>query len=177
VPNANATGLEVTISKETSASLKDLESNLRRAYAPKVVVNVLQRATLDGANALRPAVQSALPSGRMQKAVRAKASRFIKPASYVGISPGKSRRDIRGAWWAWIYVKGARPHLMKNRGGGSGSARALMTKNGLFAAVNHPGSKGKGPVVERAVEANLRTALTAMNTSITNFLVNKTFRR
>lgn len=201
MPNANSTALEVTISKETSLALNDLEGQLRRAYAPKTVLNVLQRATLDGAKALRPAVASSLPGGRMQKAVRAKASQFIKPASYVGISLGKSRRDPRGAYWAFIFVKGAKPHVIRawsheittrsketsKRGdyarmsiasaGASGASRALKTKNGLFAAVNHPGSKGKGPIVERAVEANLRTALTAMTTSITNFLVNKTFRR
>ena len=199
--NANSTALEVTIAEETSLALNDLESQLRRAYAPRTVLNVLQRATLDGAKALRPAVSASLPAGRMQKAVRAKASQFIKPASYVGISLGKSRKDPRGAYWAFIFVKGAKPHVIrawqheiKNRaketskrgnfarmaiaGGQVGAAsRALKTKNGLFAAVHHPGSKGAGPVVERAVQANLRTGIDAMTASIVNFLVNKTFGR
>ena len=179
--NPNALGrtqsdFEVKFTDDTYEALKTFEDEIERRYDPKVFATVLQSALTSAGKSIVPDVRSKVPgqkfgTGRLKGAVRAKASRFLTPAAVVGIGLGKNRADMKGAWWAWIYTKGARPHTITTR-----RARFLHFGSKTIRSVDHPGFVGR-PFIPAAVEAAAPKML-ANTAKITNrFLVDEAFQQ
>ena len=179
--NSNASGridsdFQVKFTNETYEALRTFEDEITRRYDTKVFATVLQSALTSGAKSIVPDVRGKVPSqkfgtGRLRGAIRAKASRFMTPAAVVGISLGKRRSDRKGAWYAWIYTKGARPHTIETR-----RARFLHFGSKVVNRVEHPGFIGH-PFIPSAVEAASPKLLTNTAKITNKFLVDDAFQQ
>ena len=167
---------EVKFTDETYQALKAFEDEIERRYDAKTFATVLQSALTSGAKSIVPDVRAQVPgqkygTGRLRGAIRARASRFMTPASVVGIGLGARRSDRKGAWYAWIYTKGAQPHSIEAR-----RHRFLHFGSKVVSRVEHPGFTGR-PFVPAAVE-RASPKMLANTAKITNkFLVDDAFQQ
>lgn len=100
------------------------------AYNAKLGERVTRIALRQGANHMLKSIRNAAPvkSGRLKKAVKLKNSRINrlnkngKVGLYITISPGKNRKDQKGAYYAkWVevgYNKGSKRVGKRARQGG-----------------------------------------------------------
>ena len=143
---------DVGFTPSTYQAIEEFQKEIERRYDPKIFALVLQSALTSGAKSIVPDVRAQVPAqkygkGRLKGAIRAKASRFLTPAAVVGIGLGKNRADKKGAYYAWIYTKGAQPHTINTR-----RARFLHFGSKTIRSVDHPGFAGR-PFVASAVDA------------------------
>jgi len=92
---------EVKFTDETYQALKAFEDEIERRYDAKTFATVLQSALTSGAKSIVPDVRAQVPSQkygtrRLRGAIRARASRFMTPASVVGIGLGALIARVRG---------------------------------------------------------------------------------
>lgn len=117
---------------EFDAKIKGI-AEVKRAiyqYNAKLGEKVTRAALRAGANIMLKQIRAAAPvkTGRLKKAIKLKNSRINslrkngKVGLYITVSPGKSRRDPKGAYYAkWVevgYKKGSKRVGKRGRTGG-----------------------------------------------------------
>ena len=100
------------------------------SYNAKLGERVTRVALRQGANVMLKQIRAAAPvkTGRLKKAIKLKNSKINrinkngKVGLFITVSPGKNRRDPKGAYYAkWVetgYNKGSKRTGKKNRSGG-----------------------------------------------------------
>jgi len=104
-------------------------------YSKKLGVRVAQLAVRNGANFMLKQIRSAAPvkTGRLKRAIKIKNSRINRIAGngsvgvYITIDPGKSRKDMKGAWYG-KFVEVGYNRGSKAVGGHEAVARGIVTR-------------------------------------------------
>jgi len=167
---------DFSVSNDTFAAIKAFEDEIEKRYNANTVRTVLQTALTSGARSIVPDVRARMPAqkygtGRLRGAIRGAASRFITPASIIGISLGKNRADPKGAYYAWIYTKGAKRHMIQTR-----RARFLRFGSKVVRSVEHPGFRGHS-FIPQAAESAL-PKMVANTAKVSNrFFVDEAFQQ
>jgi hypothetical protein len=165
---------EIKLAPEVDKSLAAFTKEINERYDPKTVNRVLQFALVRGAASLVPLIRQDVPhqkygTGRMQKAIRVKKSRYFTPGAVVGISLGKNRADKKGAYYAWMYTNGAKQHVEFGKRNGP-----LRFGPKIIYRVDHPGFKGHS-FVEKSVQSHMDRALQSIAKITNKFLVDEAF--
>jgi hypothetical protein len=150
--------VDFEISKQTIKDIDDLGLAIAAGFNNKLIDKALNTAALHTAKAMvNPVKQAAVGArgggtGRLRRAIWAKPVMRDKPGAYVGIRPGASRADTRGAYYRWIITSGVRnvPYLIKPKNAG---ALSIGGKARPFA--NRVASIPGNPFVSRTVEQNM----------------------
>ena len=96
---------------ETPQSLKatdELRLGFMESSNPRKFKAMLQLATLNAARTMVKPIKSKAPvrTGRLRGAIAARKGMSDRPSSVVGVRAGKSRGDMKGAWYRWFVVSG-----------------------------------------------------------------------
>jgi hypothetical protein len=150
--------VDFEISPQTITDINDLGLAVAAGFNNKLIDKALNAAALHTAKAMvNPVKQAAVGAkgggtGRLRRAIWAKPAMKDKPGAYVGIRPGATRADTRGAYYRWIVTSGVRnvPYVIRPKFAGAlnigGNARRIAKR---VQAI--PGN----PFVSRTVEQNM----------------------
>lgn len=99
---------DFTLDPSVVSRLDSLSLSLQAGFEPKRINKALNAASLAAARAMVGPVRKAAPvrTGRLRKAVYAAKVFKNPPGAFVGIRPGKTRADQRGAYYRWIVTAG-----------------------------------------------------------------------
>jgi hypothetical protein len=147
-------GLELEIQGDVRRQTEALQKTFLETLGWKGVRKLEQFATVNAARALAPYVRDAAPedSKGLAKSVRGRRSKITRPGAVVGPVGGK-----RGAWYAWLVVKGTRPHTIPK-----------ITARNLFSTtkvIEHPGTRGNNFIIN-TVERKIKVGQDAMSKTI-----------
>ena len=147
-------GLELEIQGDVRRQTEALQKVFLESLGWKGVRKLEQFATVNAARALAPYVRDAAPtdSKGLAKSVRGRRSKITRPGAVVGPVGGK-----KGAWYAWLVVKGTRPHTIPKI-----TARNLFTTQKV---IEHPGTRGDNFVI-KTVERKIKVGQDAMAKTI-----------
>jgi hypothetical protein len=171
--------IEITLAPQVDQTLAAFSREISTRYNKASVDKILQFAVMRGASTLAPLIRADMPTQkthkygfhRMEKAIKARPSKFYKPGAVVGISLGRRRADKKGAWYAWIYTSGAKRHTEYGRKRGP-----LHFGPKVLVKVDHPGFTGR-PFVEKSAEQHLPSAIKTITKVVDKFLVNDAFQQ
>jgi hypothetical protein len=151
---AASSRVDITISKETLEQISGLSIALAAGFDEKRIDKALAAASLYAAKAMVKPVRNAAPvkTGRIRRAIWANPVMKGKPGAYVGIRPGKSRADTKGAYYRWIVTSGTRGFR--------------KTKKGLVPTIRVPGR----PFVADTVNNNFDTVLRLFGDALASIL-------
>jgi hypothetical protein len=88
------------------------DTSLRLAMAAngdtKAIDKAIQTAAIKAAAPIAKVAKSKAPvlSGRLKRAIKAKKARYDRPGAIATINPGKSRKDMGGAYYRYIVTSG-----------------------------------------------------------------------
>jgi hypothetical protein len=88
------------------------DTSLRLAMAyhgdPKRIDKAIQMAAVKAARPIAAEAKKTAPvgTGRLRRAISAKAAKYEKPGAIATIKPGKKRQDLKGAYYRYIVVRG-----------------------------------------------------------------------
>lgn len=147
-------GLELEIQGDVRKQTEALQKTFLETLGWKGVRKLEQFATVNAARALAPYVRDAAPedSKSLAKSVRGRRSKITRPGAVVGPVGGK-----RGAWYAWLVVKGTKPHTIPK-----------ITARNLFSTtkvIEHPGTRGNNFIIQ-TVERKIKVGQDAMAKTI-----------
>lgn len=172
--------LEITLAPGVDVALATFKKEAETRFDHATVNKVMQLAIMRGASSLVPFLRAEMPTQRyhkygfrrMQGAIKARKSRFYTPGAAVGISVGRSRRDKKGAWYAWMYTSGTKPHVEVARV--KNSPMKIGPK--LATVVHHKGFHGR-PFVEKVSMQHLPQVTETITKISTKFLVDEAFQQ
>ncbi len=170
---ASQSRVDITISKDTIEQISGLSLALAAGFDEKRIDKALAAAALYAAKAQVKPVRNAAPTktGRLRRAIWANPVMKSKPGAYVGIRPGKSRADTKGAYYRWIVTSGVRnvPYaITPNRKSG---AQALNIPGiGLRYGVTRTSPIKGRPFVEETVSRNFDTILRMFGDALASIL-------
>lgn len=108
--------VDVILSQKTIAEISSLSLALAAGFDEKRLDKALQTASNVTAKAMVKPVKAAAPTrksradgssgNRIRRAVWSQPVMRDKPGAYVGIRPGRTREDIKGAYYRWIVTSG-----------------------------------------------------------------------
>lgn len=164
---------DFTIDPKTIRRLDALALSISAGFDEKKINKALNAASLATARAMVGPVRKAAPvrTGRLRRAVYAQKAMKNGPGAYVGIKPGKSRGDMRGAYYRWIVTAGVSrvPYTITPR-----KAKAMFFTSGGVLTIGKKFQRvtpiaGRGFVFE-TVDRNLNTAIRIWNDSLSSIL-------
>jgi len=88
------------------------DTSLRLAIAAngntKAIDKAIQTAAIKAAQPIAKVAKSKAPvlTGRLKRAIKAKKARYDRPGAIATINPGKSRKDMGGAYYRYIVTSG-----------------------------------------------------------------------
>ena len=150
--------VDFEIDPQTIRDIDDLGLALAAGFDNKLIDKALTAAALYTAKQMvKPVKQAAVGargggSGRLRRAIWANPVMRDKPGAYVGIRPGASRADTRGAYYRWIVTSGVRnvPFTINPRNG-----KALKFGDKIRSSVTRRAVVPGNPFVSRTVEQNM----------------------
>jgi hypothetical protein len=175
-------GLELEIQGDVRKQTDALQKVFLETLGWKGIRKLEQFATVNAARALAPYVKAAAPtdSKQLAKSVRGRKSKITKPGAVVGPVGGR-----KGAYYAWMVVKGTSAHRIPKLTGGQragAAANAALDRLGAGHSIFgptpgflHPGVRGDNFVIE-TVAAKIQVGKDAMAATIV-LLLNDTAKR
>jgi hypothetical protein len=164
---------DFTIDPKTIRQLDALALSIQTGFDAKKINKALNAASLATARAMVGPVRQAAPvrTGRLRRAVYAQKVMKNGPGAYVGIKPGKTRADKRGAFYRWIVTAGVSrvPYTITPR-----KAKAMFFTSGGVLTIGKKFQRvspipGRGFVFE-TVDRNINTAIRIWNESLSSIL-------
>ena len=164
---------DFTIDPKSIRQLDALALSLEAGFNAKTINKALNAASLATARAMVGPVRKAAPvkTGRLRKAVYAAKVLKNGPGAFVGIKPGKSRSDERGAYYRWIVTAGVSrvPYTILPR-----KAKAMFFTSGGVLTVGRKFQRvnaipGRGFVFD-TVDRNINTAIRIWNDSLSSII-------
>lgn len=151
--------VDVYIDQNTIEAISGLSLALKAGFDEKRIDKALAAATLATARAMVGPVRKKAPrkTGRLRRAVWANPVMKDKPGAYVGIRPGTSREDTKGAFYRWIITSGVSkvPYTITPR---KGKQALAIPGIGVRTSATRKSAIPGRPFVSEAVDANLNTA-------------------
>jgi hypothetical protein len=175
-------GLELEIQGDVRKQTDALQKVFLETLGWKGIRKLEQFATVNAARAFAPYVRAAAPtdSKQLAKSVRGRKSKITKPGAVVGPVGGR-----KGAYYAWMVVKGTSAHRIPKLTGGQragAAANAALDRLGAGHSIFgptpgflHPGVRGDNFVIE-TVAAKIQVGKDAMAATIV-LLLNDTAKR
>jgi hypothetical protein len=175
-------GLELEIQGDVRKQTDALQKVFLETLGWKGIRKLEQFATVNAARAFAPHVRAAAPtdSKQLAKSVRGRKSKITKPGAVVGPVGGR-----KGAYYAWMVVKGTSAHRIPKLTGGQragAAANAALDRLGAGHSIFgptpgflHPGVRGDNFVIE-TVAAKIQVGKDAMAATIV-LLLNDTAKR
>lgn len=164
---------DFTIDPKAIQQIDALALSLQTGFDAKKINKALNAASLATARAMVGPVRKAAPvkTGRLRRAVYAQKVMRDGPGAYVGIRPGKSRGDKRGAYYRWIITAGVSrvPYTIVPR-----KAKAMFFTSGGVLTIGRKFQRvnpipGRGFVFD-TVDRNLNTAIRIWNDSLSSII-------
>ena len=161
------------IDPKTIRQLDALALSIQTGFDEKKINKALNAASLATARAMVGPVRKAAPvrTGRLRRAVYAQKVMKNGPGAYVGIKPGKTRADPRGAYYRWIVTAGVSrvPYTITPR-----KAKAMYFTSGGVLTIGKKFQRvtriaGRGFVFE-TVDRNINTAIRIWNDALWSIL-------
>jgi hypothetical protein len=165
--------VDIIISKKTIEELSGLSLAIAAGFDERRIDKALQAASIYAAKAMVKPVRNAAPvkTGRLRRAIWANPVMKNKPGAYVGIRPGRSRADTKGAYYRWIVTSGVRgvPYVIRpNRKSG---AQALSIPGiGLRLSATRRSIIPGRPFVADTVNRNFDTVLRLFGDGLASIL-------
>lgn len=164
---------DFVIDPKSIQQIDALALSLQTGFEAKRINKALNAASLAAARAMVGPVRAAAPvrTGRLRRAVYAQKVLKNGPGAYVGIRPGKSRADKKGAYYRWIITAGVSrvPYTIVPR-----KARAMFFTSGGVLTIGRKFQRvnpipGRGFVFD-TVNRNLNTAIRIWNESLSSII-------
>lgn len=116
----------ISIDPKSLSSIANFELGFLETADPKKFNAMLQLATLNAARTMVKPVKSEAPvdTGQLKSAVAARKGRYNKPSGIVGIKAGKTRGDVKGAWYRYFVTSG---HAVRGVKQGTKAGRTGVT--------------------------------------------------
>lgn len=111
--------VRLVIAPQSLKAADELRLGFMEAGNPRKFNAMLQLAVLNAARTLIKPVKGKAPvrTGRLRGAVAARKGNKDRPSAVVGVKAGKSRGDMKGAWYRWFVVSGTSgTRITKTRG-------------------------------------------------------------
>lgn len=159
--------VDLVLDKKSVDDMSDLAFAFAAGFDEKRLNKALQAASEAAAKSMIKPVRAAAPrrTGRLKRAVSWNKVMRDKPGAYVGIKPGSSRSDSRGAYYRWIVTSGVSrvPYVIQPRKAGTGLswgdiAAGRGGSGGAVSSVTRTKKIPGRPFVSEAVSRNLGTA-------------------
>lgn len=149
--------VRIFVTPDSLKAADELRLGFLQSSNPRKFNAMLQLATLNAARTMVKPVKAKAPvrTGRLKSAVAARKAIFNRPAGVVGVKAGKSRGDMKGAWYRWFVVSGTSGTRTTSRQGRV-SVKAVPARDFVKQAVTDP-----------SVQAR---AIAALNKTIQAFL-------
>jgi hypothetical protein len=148
------------ITPQSLKAANELRLGFLEASNPRKFNAMMQLAVLNAARTMVKPVKAKAPvrTGRLRGAVAARKGIKDRPSAVVGVKAGKSRGDMKGAWYRWFVVSGTSGTRMTKRQGKVNIQR-ISGRDFVKQAVTSP-----------AVEAR---AIEVLNSTIVAFIEGK----
>jgi hypothetical protein len=100
--------VRIFVTPESLKATDDLRLGFLESSNPRKFKAMLQLATLNAARTMVKPIKAKAPvrTGRLRGAIAARKGMNDRPSSVVGVKAGKSRGDMKGAWYRWFVVSG-----------------------------------------------------------------------
>ena len=100
--------VRIFVTPQSLKATDELRLGFLEASNPRKFKAMLQLATLNAARTMVKPIKAKAPvrTGRLRGAVAARKGTKDRPSSVVGVKAGKSRGDMKGAWYRWFVVSG-----------------------------------------------------------------------
>ena len=123
---------------------EELRLGFMEASNPRKFNAMLQLATLNAARTLIKPVKAKAPvrTGRLRGAVAARKGNRDRPSAVVGVKAGKSRADMKGAWYRWFVVSGTSGTRNTKRQG-KVQVKAIRGRDFVKQAVTEPANEAR----------------------------------
>jgi len=176
--------VDIEISKKTISEISSLSLALAAGFDEKRLDKALQAASNATAKAMVKPVKAAAPTrksrsdggsgNRIRRAVWAQPVMRDKPGAYVGIRPGRTREDIKGAYYRWMVTSGTSrvPYEIRPK---RGKVLRFFGSDGtpVFAkSVTRKAAVPGRPFVTDAVSKNAQLALDTFSMTLTAIIQN-----
>ena len=177
-PNAQS---QVNVAIEFDRNFKEFELGFLRGSDPKAYRRIMNLASLNAARTMVKPMRNAAPvdTGRLKKSVSAKRGKYQFPSATVGPRPGKTRGDVKGAWYRWMVTSGHAVKVPKT--GREATSWGDIGKGVSAAKISGVGGKrvpGKPFVTQTARQAGvMKGAIDAYYATVEKFFNDDTFKR
>ena len=100
--------VRIFVTPQSLKATDELRLGFMESSNPRKFKAMLQLATLNAARTMVKPIKSKAPvrTGRLRGAIAARKGMSDRPSSVVGVRAGKSRGDMKGAWYRWFVVSG-----------------------------------------------------------------------
>ena len=100
--------VRIFVTPQSLKATDELRLGFLESSNPRKFKAMLQLATLNAARTMVKPVKAKAPvrTGRLRGAIAARKGMNDRPSSVVGVKAGKSRGDMKGAWYRWFVVSG-----------------------------------------------------------------------
>ena len=100
--------VRIFVTPQSLKATDELRLGFLESSNPRKFKAMLQLATLNAARTMVKPIKAKAPvrTGRLRNAVAARKGMNDRPSGVVGVKAGKSRGDMKGAWYRWFVVSG-----------------------------------------------------------------------
>jgi hypothetical protein len=100
--------VRIFVTPQSLKATDELRLGFMESSNPRKFKAMLQLATLNAARTMVKPIKGKAPvrTGRLRGAIAARKGMNDRPSSVVGVKAGKSRGDMKGAWYRWFVVSG-----------------------------------------------------------------------
>ena len=136
--------VRLVITPQSLKAADELRLGFMEASNPRKFNAMLQLAVLNAAKTLVKPVNAKAPvrTGRLRGAVAARKGNRDRPSAVVGVKAGKSRADMKGAWYRWFVVSGTSGTRNTKRQG-KVQVKAIRGRDFVKQAVTEPANEAR----------------------------------
>ena len=153
--------VRLVIAPKSLKAIDELRLGFMQSSNPRKFNAMMQLAVLNAARTLIKPVKGKAPvrTGRLRGAVAARKGNRDRPSAVVGVKAGKSRGDMKGAWYRWFVVSGTSGTRNTKRQG-KVNVQRIAGRDFVKQATTEPSAQA------RAIEALNNTVAAFMNKTI-----------
>jgi hypothetical protein len=153
--------VKLFITPQSLKAFDEVRLGFMESSNPRKFKAMLQLATLNAARTMVKPVKAKAPvrTGRLKGAIAARRGMKDSPSAVVGVRAGKSRGDMKGAWYRWFVVSGT-SGMRNTKTRGRVSVKRIAGRDFVKDAVTQPS------VQARAVEVLNSTIMAFLNGTI-----------
>ena len=144
--------VRIFVTPQSLKATDELRLGFLESSNPRKFKAMLQLATLNAGRTMVKPIKAKAPvrTGRLKGAVAVRKGREDRPSAVVGVRAGKSRGDMKGAWYRWFVVSGT-SGTRRTKARGRINVKRIVGRDFVKEATTEPS------VQARAIEALNKT--------------------